>query len=184
MGVGGSGGVGAQSVFDSNFNEVCVCRSGCVCMGMCGRGRGCKCGWGCGCGYEECITHRGVYHTQGSVSHTGRCVRVHRALVGARRATALVGGMRTYIHSYILTLTLTLPLTLPLTLTLTLIMTLDLTLTGVVIRDGDLHTCAYSTGGCGGVHTYITGEVHAYVHIGGIHTALVACIHDGGVHTY
>ena len=36
----------------------------------------------------------------------------------------------------------------------------------------------------GGVHTYITGEVHAYVHIGGIHTALVACIHDGGVHTY
>ena len=121
----------------------------------------------------ECVTHRGVYHTQDSVSHTGRCiVRVHQALVGAWRATALVGDMRTYVHSYILTLTLTLTLT------------LDLTLTCVVIRGGGLHTCAYSTGGLVGVHTYITGEVHAYVHIGGVHTALVACIHDCGVHTY
>ena len=94
---------------------------------------------------------------------------------GGSQACYGTGGGQAYIHtSYILTLTLTLPLTLTLTLTLTLIMTLDLTLTGVVIRDGDLHTCAYSTGGCGGVHTYITGEVHAYVHIGGIHTALVA----------
>ena len=99
----------------------------------------------------------------------GECAGVARTLVGG-----LVGGMGTCIHSNILTLTLTLTLT----------MNLDLTLTCVVIRGGGLHTCAYSTGGRVGVHTYITGEVHAYVHIGGVHTALVACIHNGGVHTY
>ena len=111
----------------------------------------------------QCITHRGVYHTQDSVSYTGRCITrrgVYHTQGGVSHTGQCVTHRTVYREGA------------------------SSTGGGLACRGGGLHTCAYSTGGRVGVHTYITGEVHAYVHIGGVHTAMVACIHNGGVHTY